>query len=112
MLAFKEFADFISLNKANLAATYARLLAESGEGYENIPDETRLATARKLLKAVIEAYELESSSPLLSLFEKPSDHLQPASGGLSPSRWGSMRFETMRNLHWVSRRPSAPPSSV
>ena len=53
MLAFKEFADFISLNKANLAATYARLLAESGEGYENIPDETRLATARKLLKAVI-----------------------------------------------------------
>ncbi len=68
MSALTEFATFITLNLANLANTYARLLAEQGHGYEAIPLNSRLTSGRKLLKAVSEACELESSTPLCRLF--------------------------------------------
>lgn len=68
MSAFKEFANFITLNMANLAATYARLLAESSQDYSVFSLENRTASARRLLTAVVEAYELQAPDPLLSLF--------------------------------------------
>ncbi len=80
MSALKEFATFITLNLANLAATYARLLAEQGHGYEAIPANNRVTSGRKLLKAVSEACELESSTPLCRLFAH-----QPLETGIS--RW-------------------------
>jgi|GEM_PF-2434382 len=69
MSALKEFADFITLNMANLAATYAQLLAESNAGYEIFPADSRITSARKLLKAVIKAYDSQTSEPLVGLFE-------------------------------------------
>lgn len=61
MSALKEFANFVTLNMANLAATYARLLVEAG--YEETPANIRLASGRQWLKAVIEACEIENSAP-------------------------------------------------
>ena len=69
MSALREFANFITLNMANLAATYARLLAESGEDYDALPPDSRIASARKLLRAVIVACELENADPLCHLFD-------------------------------------------
>ena len=64
MPALKEFANFITLNTANLADTYAQLLEENGGGYESISKSRRVSSARKLLKAVTESYESETSQPL------------------------------------------------
>ncbi|MBN1994114.1 MAG: PAS domain-containing protein [Anaerolineae bacterium] len=69
MPALKEFANFITLNMANLAETYAQLLAESGVGYEAFSVERRVGSARRLLKAVIETFESETSDPLCRLFD-------------------------------------------
>lgn len=55
MSALKEFANFISLNVANLAATYDRLRAENSESYAVLPTDKRMARARQLIKAVAEA---------------------------------------------------------
>jgi PAS domain-containing protein/putative methionine-R-sulfoxide reductase with GAF domain len=71
MLALKEFANFINLNMANLATTQARLLAESSATYAAYSLDSRLTSARKLLKAVTEALEMQTSDPLVSLF---TDH--------------------------------------
>ena len=73
MSALEEFANFITLNMANLAATYARLLAESEAGYETFPADSRIATARKLIKAVVAACESETSDPLCHLFDERTD---------------------------------------
>ncbi len=77
MLALREFANFITLHTASLAATYARLLAENGEGYEQLSADSRRASARKLLKAVVQACEMESSAPLGHLFEESVQPQQP-----------------------------------
>jgi PAS domain S-box-containing protein len=69
MPALREFANFIILNMANLAETYAQLLAEGGRGYEAFPAEQCTASGRRLLRAVIEAYESETASPLCRLFD-------------------------------------------
>ena len=79
MPALKEFANFITLNMANLAETYARFLEQSGAGYENIPVGPRLASARRLLKAVVEAYESNTPDPLRHLFDETADE--------GPRRW-------------------------
>ncbi len=73
MPALKEFANFINLNLANLAKTYARLLAENDEKYQAFPLDSRLASARRLLKAVTEACETQASEPLLRLFSGPNN---------------------------------------
>ena len=72
MIAFKEFANFMTLNMANLTATYARLLAESGGGYRSVSLDSRQASGRKLLKAVIEACESGTPDPLVRLFDSLS----------------------------------------
>ncbi len=69
MSALKEFANFITLNMANLSATYARLLAEQGQGYETFQADHRQASARRMLKAVIKACQFDSSDPLCHLFD-------------------------------------------
>jgi hypothetical protein len=79
MPALKEFANFVTLNTANLAETYAQLLAENGKGYEVFPVDRRMASARRLLKAVIESYESESSAPLIRIFDDSLDE--------DPRRW-------------------------
>ena len=84
MLALKEFADFITLHKADLTATYARLLAESGAGYETFPVNSRLASARKLIKAVAEACETESPEPLNRLFEGQITENQRWAANIAP----------------------------
>ena len=80
MSVLTEFATFITLNLANLAATYARLLAEQGFGYDAIPVNNRVTSGRKLLKAVSEACEMEISTPLSRLFA-------PQSLETEASRW-------------------------
>ena len=52
MLALREFVTFVTHHKANLAETYANLLAERGDGYEQISKESRIATARKEIKSL------------------------------------------------------------
>jgi PAS domain S-box-containing protein len=79
MSALKEFADFVTLNKAGLAETYAELLAENEADFEAIPFDTRLVSARKLLNAVTDALDLQTSDPLIRLFNKQNDS--------SPRRW-------------------------
>lgn len=69
MSALKEFANFILLNVANLAATYDRLLAENGGDYLTLPADSRLTAARRLIKTVAEACEAETPDPLHHLFE-------------------------------------------
>ena len=86
MSALKEFADFVTLNMANLAATYAQLLAESEAGYDIFPVDSRLTSARKLLKAVIKAYESQSSDPLVGLFDAhTNEDFTPVGGTDRPS---------------------------
>ena len=81
MAALKEFANFITLNMANLVTTYARLLAEGGQGYEVLPANSRTASGRRLLKAVVEAFELESATPLIDIFNKNlTDNQSPGAG--------------------------------
>jgi PAS domain S-box-containing protein len=70
MSALKEFADFVTLNTASLAETYAQLLAESDADFKAIPVDSRLASGRKLLKAVTNAFDLQTSDPLNNHFNE------------------------------------------
>ncbi len=70
MLALKEFADFVTLNMANLATTFSRLLAEQSPDYAAISPDSRTATGRKLLNAVSEACQEQTSDPLVTLFKE------------------------------------------
>jgi PAS domain S-box-containing protein len=85
MLAFREFANFINLNMANLATTYARLLAEQNQAYTALASDSEAAISsattagRKLLKAVIQAFETQTSEPLLRLFQDDDNN--------KPNRW-------------------------
>jgi len=87
MPALKEFANFITLNTANLADTYAQLLEENGGGYESIPKRRRMSSARKLLKAVTESYEFETIEPLARLFDpQPGDDISRWPQEIDPSQ--------------------------
>ncbi|MDH3676021.1 MAG: hypothetical protein OES12_11050 [Anaerolineae bacterium] len=77
MLPLKEFADFVTLNMANLAATYAQLLAEREAGQESFPAIVREASARKALRAVVETFTLGKADPLILHFKARVDHHQP-----------------------------------
>jgi PAS domain S-box-containing protein len=79
MLALKEFANFISLNVANLAATYDRLLVEMGGVNETLPTDSRIASARRLIKTVAEACEMGTPEPFCHLFEGLDDDSLPTS---------------------------------
>lgn len=68
MSELKEFASFITLNMANLAATYAQLLADSNAGYQNFSTDSRVTSGRKLLKAIAEVFNSKTSDPLLQRF--------------------------------------------
>lgn len=69
MLALKTFADLITLEMANLAATYAQLLvADKSRHYSSISQDQRIALARRNLSAVVEACSSQNSAPLLNLF--------------------------------------------
>jgi PAS domain S-box-containing protein len=67
MLALKEFANFISLNVANLVATYVRLLAENNQLYQALSPDSRIASGRRLIKAVADACESKTPDPFLHL---------------------------------------------
>lgn len=82
MSALKEFANFITLNMASLAETYGQLLAQSNAGYRLFSVESRESSARRLLKAVIEACDTQTADPLLQLFSKTdiqrwTEHITP-----------------------------------
>ncbi len=79
MSALKEFANFISLNVANLAATYDRLQVESSENHPNLPADKRMVRARQLIKTVAEASESGTPDLLYRLFDGrvPSPSNQP-----------------------------------
>jgi PAS domain S-box-containing protein len=82
MLVLKEFANFINSNLANLATTFAQCLGKSSLEYEAISVNSRTLTGRRLLKAVAEACELQTSEPLSGLFRSdPGDQLN--------SRWAA-----------------------
>lgn len=68
MSALKEFANFITLNKANLATTYARLLAENGE-----PTDAQVASTRRLITAVAEACESGTPNQFYHLLNPQTD---------------------------------------
>jgi len=70
MTALKEFAQFLTLNTAGLAQTHAQLLAQQNTNYQSIPEDSRIASARKLLKAVVEACQLQTFDPLTTLFNE------------------------------------------
>lgn len=82
MSALKEFANFILLNVANLAATYDRLLSQEDGDYAALPADSRTTMARRLIKTVAEACEAETPDPLRRLFEErlntPSVESSPA----------------------------------
>ncbi len=69
MAPLKEFAQFIILNMANLVTTYTRLLRESGKGYETFSADSCTASARRVIQAVVEACETQTSDPLFQIFE-------------------------------------------
>jgi PAS domain S-box-containing protein len=72
MLALKEFANFISLNLANLATTYDRLSIENNERYHYLSPDNRIAYARSLIKAVAAAAsEGGTPAPLIELVCRP-----------------------------------------
>lgn len=73
MSALKEFANFIILNMPNLAATYARLLAQTN-GYGNLPQEPQLAFARQMLNAVIAACHEQTAQPVRYLVNGENGH--------------------------------------
>lgn len=80
MSALKEFANFVSLNVANLAATYDRLQVESGENYSLLPADKRVARARQLIKTVAEACKSETPDLLYRLFDGYTSPLANQSG--------------------------------
>ncbi len=67
MSPLKEFANFITQNKATLTETYAQRLAERAT-YDDVPIESRIAAGRRVLNRVIEAYESANHDPLTALF--------------------------------------------
>ena len=77
MVALKEFVNFMTQNKTNLAATYAELLAMRGGGYESFSSEKRMVAARKLLNAVIASFEIKATTPLAEIFTPTTDDDQP-----------------------------------
>ncbi|HMQ50566.1 MAG TPA: PAS domain S-box protein [Anaerolineae bacterium] len=82
MLVLKEFANFVNSNLANLATTFAQLLGKASLEYEAISVNSRTMTGRRLLKAVAEACESQTSMPLSRLFRNDlSDQLN--------SRWAA-----------------------
>jgi PAS domain S-box-containing protein len=87
MSALKEFANFVTLNMANLAATYDRLLGENNSSYAALPVNSRLVQARRLIKIVAEACESGTSAPFGRLFDSrvPSASLQSDHSELPPS---------------------------
>lgn len=68
MPALQEFANFVTLNLVNLAETYAQLLAHNSTNYADITLHHRVASGRKLMKAVAETCRQQSSAPLTRLF--------------------------------------------
>lgn len=68
MVALKEFANVITMNMASLAPTYAELLPDANEAFAEISLSQRLASARKLLKAVSDACTGQNIDPLLNAF--------------------------------------------
>ncbi len=85
MSALKEFANFINYNVASLAATYDRLMADD-EAYQTLQADSRMAWARRLIKAVAEACETGAPEPLLSLVEKQRAEAALSPEGLKPSQ--------------------------
>ncbi len=85
MLELNEFANLINLNLANLAATYAQLLIENDKRYAAFSDDNRVASARKLLKAVVKACKTQTSTPLLALFSDIQDENNKQND--DPQRW-------------------------
>jgi PAS domain S-box-containing protein len=77
MSALKEFANFITLNMANLVATYDRLLLEKNGDYATLPTDSRIAQARRLIKTVAEACESGASDPLYHLLGSRTSLLLP-----------------------------------
>lgn len=84
MLALKEFANFIFLNLANLTTTYDRLLAENDEAYKTLPVDTRIVSARKLIKAVAEACEAGTPDPFRQHFANSHKHVHLLGGHKPP----------------------------
>jgi hypothetical protein len=81
MSPLKEFADFVTLNMANLAATYAHLLAEREAGRKTFPGIVREASARKALRAVVETLTSGNTAPLILHFSTQVDQHQSWSEG-------------------------------
>ncbi|MCB0190314.1 MAG: PAS domain-containing protein [Anaerolineae bacterium] len=73
MVPLKEFANFITLDVANLAAIYAQLLADSSEEYGSISYNQRIVLARRNLNAVVDCCLAESSVPLLKFFDSKNN---------------------------------------
>lgn len=92
MLALKEFVNFLTHNKTNLALTYAELLVNRAVEYEIFPSESRLTSARKLLNAVIEAFEVETADPLCQLFDQSLAESQQRWGrdAMPPDPWAEI----------------------
>ncbi len=67
MLALEEFANFITLNMANLAQTYVELLIRQYPE-QKLSSDNCLVVARRLLKAVALALKTEKSDPIFQLF--------------------------------------------
>ena len=68
MLALREFADFVTMNMANLVSTYTQLLVDSDVTYSDISHDSRAALGRRYLNAVAEAYHSQTSDPLFQVF--------------------------------------------
>ncbi|MCB0208913.1 MAG: PAS domain-containing protein [Anaerolineae bacterium] len=73
MLPLKEFANFVTLDMANLSAIYAQLLADDNEEYSSISYNERSALARRILNAVTDCCLSQSSAPLLKIFDAEDD---------------------------------------
>ena len=71
MSPLKEFADFVTLNMASLAGTYAQSIAEKEAGGKVFPALAREASARKALRAVVEALKIHDSEPVIKHFGGP-----------------------------------------
>ena len=68
MHPLKEFAGLIKANLANLAVTQARLLTDRSDDDQSTPQDDRIMAARKLLNAVVDSCEAQTSAPLLEIF--------------------------------------------
>jgi len=75
MLALEEFANFITLNMANLAQTYVELLNKQYSG-QKLAADSCLVVARRLLKAVVVACKTEKSDPVFQLFDPNEEAAQ------------------------------------